>query len=183
MTPVTVGRPVVYYVAMSLDGFIADGGGGVAWLDEFQGRGSDFGYADFYAGVGDIVMGRTTYEQVLGFGVAFPHADRPVWVASSEIDLPLGADTVCVSREPAAEIVARLKGQATPGVVWLVGGSKLAASLWDDDLVDELRVFVMPTVLGQGTPLLAVPHARRRMKRTLTKAWPGGAVELRYESR
>ena len=176
------GRPVVYYVAMSLDGFIADAGGGVGWLDEFQEDGADHGYGDFYAEVGDVVMGRASYEQVLGFDVAFPHADRPVWVASGTLDLPLAADTVCISREPAAEVVARLKGQATPGVIWLVGGSKLAASLWDDGLVDELRVFVMPTVLGEGIPLLAVPHARRRVKRTLTKPWPSGAVELRYEA-
>ena len=175
------GRPIVYYVAMSLDGFIADAEGGVAWLDEFQAGDSDFGYADFYAKVGDVVMGRVTYEAVLGFDVDFPHADRPVWVCSSDLDLPLAADTVCISREPAHEIAERLKGQATPGVVWLVGGSKLASSLWDYGLVDELRIFVMPTVLGDGLPLLAVPHARRRVRRTRTRAWPGGTVELRYD--
>ena len=175
------GRPVVYYVAMSLDGFIADAEGGVAWLDEFQDAVEDFGYADFYAEVGDVVMGRSTYEAVLGFDVAFPHADRPVWVCSSNLDLPLAADTVCISREPARAILERLKGQATPGFVWLVGGLKLAASLWDDGIIDELRVFVMPTVLGDGLPLLAVPHALRRVRRTLTRAWPGGTVELRYD--
>jgi dihydrofolate reductase len=172
------GRPVVYYVAMSLDGFIADRDGGVGWLDEFQAE--DYGYAEFYAGVGDIVMGRTTYEQVIGFDVPFPHGDRPVWVASGTLDPPLAADTVCISREPAAEVVKRLKTQATPGVIWLVGGSKLAASLWDDGLVDELRLFVMPVVLGGGIPLLAEPHARRRVTRTGTRPLGGGAVELRY---
>ena len=172
------GRPVVYYVAMSLDGFIADQDGGVSWLDEFQAE--DYGYAGFYAEVGDIVMGRTTYEQVLGFDGPFPHADRPVWVASGTLDRPLAADTVCISREPAREVVERLKTQATPGVIWLVGGSKLASSLWDDGLVDELRIFVMPVVLGAGVPLLASPHARRRVARTDTRPWPGGAVELRY---
>ena len=175
------GRPVVYYVAMSIDGFIADPDGGVGWLDPFQTPGSDFGYEDFYEDVGDVVMGRTTYEQVLGFDVAFPHADRPVWVCSSDIDLPLGADTVCISREPASEIIDRLKGQATPGSIWLAGGSKLAASLWDDDLVDELRIFVIPTMLGEGVPLFAVPHVRREVSRTAVKPQPAGVVELRYE--
>ena len=55
---------IVYYVAASLDGFIADSTGGVDWLP--SGESNDYGYAEFYAGVEALVMGRRTYDQVAG---------------------------------------------------------------------------------------------------------------------
>ena len=55
---------VSLFIATSLDGFIADSEGGVDWLFTDQ----DYGYAAFFATIGALVMGRRTYEQVLGFG-------------------------------------------------------------------------------------------------------------------
>ncbi len=57
---------VVAYLAVSLDGFIAEADGGVAFLDDF---GSDeYGYDEFIGGIAALVMGSATYEQVVGLG-------------------------------------------------------------------------------------------------------------------
>jgi hypothetical protein len=63
------------YIATSLDGFIAEPDGGVDWLFTDD----DYGYTAFFGSVEALVMGRHTYEQVLGFG-EWPYEDRPTYV-------------------------------------------------------------------------------------------------------
>lgn len=47
---------VVYYMAYSLDGYIATANGSVDWLTPFQSKGDDYGFADFYSSVDALVM-------------------------------------------------------------------------------------------------------------------------------
>ena len=63
----------VYYVACSIDGFIADKDGGVGWLDRIQHE--DYGYDQFEESVRTVVLGRATYDQVLTFG-AYPYSSK-----------------------------------------------------------------------------------------------------------
>ncbi len=56
------------YIATSLDGFIADRDGGLDWLTSVSDpEGGDFGFAEFLGRIDAIVMGRATFETVLGF--------------------------------------------------------------------------------------------------------------------
>lgn len=58
----------IVYIATSLDGYIADKDGGLDWLHSIPNpEQSDFGWAQFMAGIDGLVMGRTTFETVLGF--------------------------------------------------------------------------------------------------------------------
>jgi dihydrofolate reductase len=175
-----VSRTVVYFVACSLDGFIADAEGGVGWLEPFQAGDTDYGYADFLAEVGDVVMGRRTYERLLGFGVRYPYADKAGWVLSSDRTLERADESVTVTDEPAEGLVARLKYSDAEGSVWLVGGGALAGSLFDAGLIDEMRVFVMPSTLGEGIRMLGRPRGSRRLELVRVHEWTGGVVELRY---
>jgi dihydrofolate reductase len=71
--------PNFVYAAESLDGFIADGDGGLEWLSEVPNPGhSDYGFADFMASIDAVVMGRNTFETVLTFA-EWPY-DKPVFV-------------------------------------------------------------------------------------------------------
>lgn len=170
-------RPVILYITASLDGFIAEPGGGMGWLDAAQTTGSDFGYAGFYESIDTMIMGRRTYEFLVPIE-PFPHADREVVVFTTRA-LPVAAPSVSLVAENPAAFVARLK--ALPGGrIWLVGGGELNRTLWDAALVDEVRLFVQPVVLGDGVPLLPAPHARRPLQLAGSFAWPGGVQELRY---
>ena len=74
------------YIATSLDGFIATPDGGIGWLDAYPGE--DYGYAEFVATIGTIVIGRATYDQVKGFG-GWPYSGKRVIVLSSRaLDAP-----------------------------------------------------------------------------------------------
>ena len=74
------------YIATSLDGYIATPDGDVAWLEPFHA--GDYGYDDFLKGIGTLVMGRTTFDQVLGFG-AWPYAGkRAIVLTSRPVETP-----------------------------------------------------------------------------------------------
>ena len=78
------------YIAVSLDGYIADESGDVHWLEAFEK--DDYGYEGFIDSVGAILMGRVTYEQILDLG-GWPYGDIPtlVWSGGVVEDLPEGA--------------------------------------------------------------------------------------------
>lgn len=68
---------LIYYVATSLDGFIARPDGSVDWLDRFAEGGNDHGYNGFYQGIDGLLMGRGTYDIVRGFG-DWPYPGKPL---------------------------------------------------------------------------------------------------------
>lgn len=170
-------RPVILYITMSADGFIADSAGGVGWLSGAAGE--DYGYGDFYASMDAVLLGRTTYEQILGFGGDFPYADKPVYVFSSDSNLRVAAENVVPIHEPAEEFVARLK-LTEGGPIWLGGGSALTTTLWNAGLVDELRLFIQPVMLGEGLPFIGAEHRRRGLELVKAQALPADLVELHY---
>lgn len=54
---------VKLYIACSLDGFIARDDGSIDWLTEYENNSeTDYGYSEFYASIGTVLMGRKTYE-------------------------------------------------------------------------------------------------------------------------
>jgi dihydrofolate reductase len=166
---------ITYYVAASADGFIATADGGVAWLSEVAG-GGDYGYAEFYAGIEAVVLGRVTYEQVLGFG-DWPYAGKAGWVLSRR-ELPSPPAGVTVSALEPREFAAQL---AASGVerAWLVGGGELAGSFARAGLITRYIVTVMPVLLGAGVKLLGERGATVRLTLESSER-RGGATHLVY---
>ncbi len=73
-----------YFVAASLDGFIATADDDLAWLFEFNGAdGQEAAYQRFYDGVGALMMGADTFRFLLSQDLdAWPYPDVPTWVFS-----------------------------------------------------------------------------------------------------
>jgi dihydrofolate reductase len=164
------------YIAASLDGFIADEGGGVDWLEPFQG-GEGTGYEEFFSKLGAIVIGASTYEQIPELG-GWPYGEVPGWVFTHR-ELPVwhGADVTFVSGEP-GPVLNKLRGDVD-GNVWLVGGAELLRQFLDASLLDELSLFVVPVLLGRGVRLFS-GTAAMRMELVSAAARGRGLAELRY---
>ncbi len=140
---------VILYIAMSLDGYIARPDGAVDWLDDVEGEG-DNGYGEFYSNVGNVVMGRSTYEQVLKLTDEFPYAGKPCYVLSRTYKDK--NPHVTFTDESLDSLIPRLKGNSD-GYVWLVGGGQLIRQFLDKKLLDEIELFIIPKMIGEGIPL------------------------------
>jgi dihydrofolate reductase len=178
-SPLTRPR-VSVYIATSLDGFIARTDGGLDWLEAQPApAGEDFGYAAFFATVDALVMGRSTFDQVLRFD-AWPYADRLVCVLTSRpLELPAGfAGRVrAVSGSP-RELLASL-GAAGVRHVYLDGGVTIQQFL-AERLVDELTVTRLPVLLGSGRPLFGRLPSDLPLRHLGTRAFANGYVQSRY---
>ncbi len=200
--PTGTGR-VVYYVAQSLDGFIATSAGGVDWLPSPEGDQStgveaeDFGYSDFYERVGAIVMGAGTYEWIMASGADWPYTSVSVVVMTARsfpehpgprgmVRFRSGAPRQIVA-DLQAELSRNANGNSGPGAIWLLGGGELAASFVAADLIDEFQISVIPVLLGRGIALIeAVGLPDVRPLRWLeTRSFPGhgGGVLLHIYER
>jgi len=149
-----------YYTATSIDGFIADAANSLDWLLEIPSEGDRF--ATFFAGVGAMAMGATTYEWVLEHEHVLTqpqkwkqwYGETPSWVFTHR-DLPSipGVDVTFVSGDVRGVHEAMVKAAAGRNV-WLVGGGELVGTFADHGLLDEIIVGVAPVTLGAGAPLL-----------------------------
>lgn len=172
---------VQYYVASSLDGFIAAPDDGMEWLLQFGMEPYQERFDAFLADVGAIVMGSTTYEVILSMGDdGAAYGDRPVWVLTSRqlprlpgVDIRFAAGDLGAILDQAGEAAGRRN-------VWLVGGGSVAARAADLGLLDELIVTVMPIVLGAGTPLLPLAGPTPPLELRGCTPFSSGAVELVY---
>jgi len=181
-----------YYLAQSLDGYIAESDGGLDWLMGFEGESevetevegpmaTDGSYERFFEGVGALAMGSATYEFVLAHQRAgWPYEGTPSWVFTSrELPVPEGADVRFASGpvRPVHEEMAAAAGERN---IWMMGGGDLAMQFADENLLDELHLTMVPVVLGEGIPTFP-RRLRRRLRLTGTRPFGNGMVELRYD--
>lgn len=175
---------VIYYTATTLDGFIADPHDSLDWLlrQPQDGNGSN-DYETFFAGIGALVMGSTTYEWVLRHDPGSWVYEVPTWVMTHrELPLPAvgtgaapgidsaGTDGVSTdsagtdgagstpdvrfSSAPIARVYADMRDAAGGRDLWVVGGGDLAGQFADAGLLDEIMTSIAPVTLGAGRRLL-----------------------------
>lgn len=171
---------VSYYVACTLDGFIADTDGGVDWLGPFMASGEDYGYSEFIASVDALVMGRGTYEKVRSFG-AWPYGDLPCLVLTHRELVPIAPTVRTCGGEPSTVVGELREGHYEHA--WLVGGAAVAGNFFDAGYVDELIITLVPVFLGRGIPLLLhTADPTRKLDLVETTRWANDLVTLHYHS-
>ncbi len=162
----------IYYVATSLDGFIADTNDDVGWLDELP-QPEPETYTDFIQEIGALAMGRATYQFLLRHieaGGTWPY-QQPTWVFTHQTFPPRpGVHFV------QGNIADHYPDMAKHGKVWVVGGGELAAQFHDAGHLDECIITVAATTLGNGKPLFP---RRTKMEITSTRSLGEGFIEIR----
>jgi dihydrofolate reductase len=174
-------RKVIYSVGVSLDGYIADSNGGFEWLNRAtaKAKGEDFGMRELFASIDTVLMGRKTYEVARKFGAKgaiYPGMRNYIFSRT----LPPGErDGVDFVADNPAEFINELCLQ--PGKnMWLCGGGELAREFLMSGLVDEIRLGVVPCLVGNGLQAFPPEFAETALELTTVKQYKGGIVELRY---
>ncbi len=164
------------FIATSLDGFIARPNGDLDWLP--PGGGEPHGYDEFVATVDALVIGRKTFETVLGFGV-WPYGERPVIVLSSRTlaSAPQGAVVERMSGAP-AEIVSQLTARGIQHL-YVDGGITIQRFL-QVGLIQHLTITRVPVLLGAGIPLFGVTGRDILLKHITTRHYESGLVQSEY---
>lgn len=165
------------FVGLSVDGFIARANGELDWLrhDDVE----DHGYDAFVATIDAMLIGRHTYETVLGFG-GWAYGTRPTYVLSSRPlrPAPDGAVVHHVQGAP-AEVMARL---ASDGVrhAYVDGGVTVQRFL-EAGLIDRLILTRVPVLIGTGIPLFGPTSRDIRLRHLGTRSYPSGLVQSEYD--
>ena len=166
-------KQIILYVASSLDGFIARTNGDVDWLFTDQ----DYGYSDFYEIIRTIIMGNTTYQQVLTFG-DFPYIDKDYFVFSRNKN-NVTDEHVTFVHEDVTEFIEQLSPKDDKKI-WLVGGAMIIAEFLKYDLIDEFIISIHPVLLGNGIPLLNEIPREKKLKFIDVRTFDTGLVQVYY---
>lgn len=168
------------FVGTSVDGFIARADGGLNFLPE--GGGEPHGYDEFIASVDAIVIGRKTFETVLGFG-GWAYGDKRIVVLSSRpLDLAealaRGGKLEQLGGAP-SDIVARLAASGARRL-YVDGGITIQGFL-RAGMIQRLVITRVPVLIGEGIPLFgSLPHDVR-LRHVATRSYPSGLVQSEYE--
>jgi len=166
---------IVYYVACSLDGYIATTEGSVDWLESFDGGGEYYGYEEFNQSIDALVMGSGSYEFVLQHG-DWPYADKPCWVFTSR-SMPVAHPSVTLTQEDPGLVVDSLRERGFRKI-WLVGGGALAGSFSAQNLITEYMITIIPVLLGEGIRLFEGTPGTHTLSLVDSKRYSDGVVQL-----
>jgi len=173
-------RKIILYIAQSLDGFIADKVGSVAFLDNFSDQElTDHDYHEFYSKIDTTLMGKNTYRQLLGFDVPFPYPDLKNYVFTNDRHKKKDTHVKYIS-ENAASFMAGLKEKDGKNI-WLVGGCALNTFCLEHHLIDEVWLFIVPMILGKGIPVFQHMPGDVIFKPKKVKNYPSRICLIRYD--
>ncbi len=168
------------FMATTLDGFIARSDGSLDWL-EHEAGGEDYGYANFFQSVDLLVLGRKTFETVLGFG-SWPYEEKETLVLSRTLrkkDLPPWVrDRVSIAAGTPAELAGEWRRQGRKRI-YLDGGSTIRDFL-RESLVTDLTLTRIPVLIGEGIPLFGSLPGDIRWKLVENLSFSSGLTQTRY---
>ena len=173
-------RKIKAYIAISLNGKIADSEGNVHWLESIPNPdNNDHGYSDFYKSIDTTIQGYTTYYQVINWDIKFPYAGKKNYVLTRKQGLENTENVEFISKNHIA-FIKQLKKQEGKDI-WLIGGGQINTMLLNENLIDELQVFTMPIIIPSGIELFESLPKETHLKLIETKSYTTGAVELKYK--
>jgi dihydrofolate reductase len=169
-------RRVLFGGAMSLDGFIAGPNGEHDWIITDP----EVDFAEMIAQFDTFLIGRKTFEAMRRMGSDAPPTPGIQNIVFSRTLRPSDYPQVAVSAD-AERVVADLRTKPGKDIA-IFGGGELFRSLLAVGLVDEVRVNLIPVLLGGGIPLLPPPAGRTTLKLRKHRVYEKtGTVGLWYD--
>jgi len=172
-------REIILYIAQSIDGYIARQNGSVDWLSDYESGDTENSpannFATFFETIDIVILGRTTYQQVITElspdNWAFP--GKEVFVLSSKkLDDP---NIISVNVDELLETIENATGK-----IWVVGGAMLLRFFLENNFIDKMMITTIPISLGKGISLFTEIDNEQKYKVINVENY-NGLVEVTYE--
>lgn len=175
-------RKVTLFIAMSLDGYIADTKGNVDWLSGHGNDGENIdSYSEFIKDIDAVIMGWNTYHQVA------TELSPDEWIYK-DLTSFVFTHKKCSSKEniyftdaDPVDFLNDLKKKKGKGI-WICGGANIIQQLIKKDVIDCYYITIIPTLLGSGIRLFENGEKEIQLKLLKTQSY-NGMIDLVYEKR
>ncbi len=171
-------RKLILYISCSLDGYIAKPNDDLNFLNSVQKEGEDYGYNDFVATVDTVIVGRKTYDWVVGQGYDFPHADKESYIITRQ-ERPKEGNLTFYNGD-LKTLVEKLKAKSGKNI-FCDGGGEIVNQLLNEKLFDELILSIIPILVGNGTKLFKDERPEQELEHISSKQYESGLVQLHYK--
>lgn len=172
-------RKIRLFIAMSLDGYIADRCGRVDWLN---GQGNDDEtidtYSEFVKNIDTVLMGWNTYNQIV------TELSPEKWVYDDFITYVIthkeisSCEKIRFTNTSPVNLVKKLK-QENGKDIWICGGATIVQQLVNENLIDYYQITIIPLLLGAGIRLFESMESKINLKLLATQSC-NGMVDLTY---
>ena len=171
---------LILYIAMSLDGYIADKDGDISFLNETPSPSPDLAYEAFYHSLQAIIIGGKTYRQIKTelSPDKWPYEGMPCYVCTRQ-SFQYDTNVQFTSLPPGKQVLDLISKEHS-GNIWLMGGGEIISCFMCENLIDKYYIYVMPTLLGKGIPLFPPEFPKTNLKLESCKNI-GEIVELIYQ--
>lgn len=165
---------------MSLDGYIAKPNDDLSFLNLVDKEGEDYGYKSFTDEIDTLIIGRRTYDYVLReIGTDhYDNGERTVYVITRAAK-PAQGKTVFYNGDLAG-LIHRLKSEKGKNI-YCDGGAEVINEFLKLDLIDEMVISIIPTLVGDGTRLFKDHRPEQLLEFAGVKTFDTGLVQLHYK--
>ncbi len=175
-------KKISLFIAMSLDGYIADDKGSVEWLTGQSTDDSNIDtYSEFIKDIDTVIMGWNTYHQIVTelSPDKWVYDDFTTYVVTHKSKRSL--DKIRFVNEDLISLIKKLQMEKGKGI-WICGGANLIQQLVREDIIDCYYITVVPTILGSGIRLFEKTDHEIKLKLLKTQSY-NGMTDLIYIKR
>ncbi len=173
-----VDRKLILYISCSLDGFIAKPNEDLGFLSIVEKEGEDYGYNKFIKTIDTVIIGRRTYEWVIGQGYDFPHADKELYIITRKKQG--NHSNLRFYNGDLETLVRELKSKKGQNI-FCDGGSQIVNQLLNKKLFDEMIISIIPVLIGNGIKLFEKGTPEQELQLLSVKKYDSGLVQLHYK--
>lgn len=175
-------RKVILFIAMSLDGYIADKNGNVNWLNGQDKNGENIDtYSLFIKDIDTVIMGWNTYHQVATelSPAEWIYSDLTSYIVTHR-NISSTNNIIFTHKNPCS-LVKQLAEENGKNI-WICGGADIIRQLMQENLIDIYYISVIPTILGNGIRLFGTGKNKIKLELIKTQTY-NGITELIYKKR
>lgn len=176
-------RKVILYIAVSLDGYIADDKGAIDWISgQDESVELEDTFTPFFCGVDTVIMGRKTYNQIVTelSPDRWPYEGVTTYVLTHH-DQTDDTEYIRFKNMDVCQLVEELR-QESGKDIWICGGAKVAERLIEKNMITTYHLAIIPVILGGGVRLFGSSTQKIDLTLVETKKY-NGIVEVIYNQK